>query len=178
LGGISQAEVGDTLTYTLTYRLTNGPVHNAVITDVLPVGLADGAPFDISNGGTYDAASHTITWNLGTLDSSGTLTYKITVAATAPAVVDQPFVNAATVDSDETPSENDTAEVLVPAPPKQATGTPKHTPPNTATLPEETSPSNPGFNLMLVLVGLAGLVTVLGILTPVPSTARRRQRRR
>ncbi|TMG24206.1 MAG: hypothetical protein E6H96_07285, partial [Chloroflexi bacterium] len=178
LGGLPQAKIGDTLTYTLTYTLANGPVHNAVITDVLPVGLASGAPFDISNGGTYDAGTHTITWNLGTLESSGTVSYKITVAATAPAVLDQPFVNTATIKSDETPSNSDTAAVLVPAPPKEATPTPRITPPNTATVGDEPSSSNPDMSLLLVLVGIAGLVTLLGFLTPAPARARRRQRRR
>ena len=172
VGGHPQAKVGDTLTYTLAYTLTNGPVHNAVITDVLPAGLADGAPFDISDGGTYNAGTRTITWHLGTLSSSGTVTYKIKVAATAPAVLNQPFVNTATIDSDETQPDSDTAAILVPAPPKTIT------PPNTATDSNPAPASNPGLNLMLVLLGLAGLVTVVGVLTPAPARARRRQPRR
>ena len=39
------------------------------------------------------------------------------------------------------------------------------------------APGNPGFALMLVLLGLAGLALVIGLVTPVPERVRRRDRR-
>lgn len=56
------------------------PARNTVITDVLRPGLTlvDGS---ISDAGTYDAATRTITWNVGTVavDGSGTRTFRATV---------------------------------------------------------------------------------------------------
>jgi hypothetical protein len=40
----------------------------------------------------------------------------------------------------------------------------------------EMTPSNPGFTLMLVLLGLAGLVLSIGFVTPTPERVRRRDR--
>ncbi|HEX2912260.1 MAG TPA: Ig-like domain-containing protein [Chloroflexia bacterium] len=56
------ARIGNTLTYTV--RLSNsGPVAatNVAVSDVLDPSL--GAPASISNGGTYDSASRTISWS-------------------------------------------------------------------------------------------------------------------
>ena len=38
------------------------------------------------------------------------------------------------------------------------------------------TPSNPGFALMLILIGLAGLTLAIGFVTPVPERVRRRDR--
>ena len=39
IGGDPTASEGDTVTYTLDYTVTDGPVTNGVLTDVLPVGV-------------------------------------------------------------------------------------------------------------------------------------------
>lgn len=169
------ARVGDTLRYTLTYTLTNGPVHNAVIDDVMQqAGL--GTPSNISNGGTYSAATRTIHWSLGTLTTGGTLTYEITVIAGADEL-NQPFKNIATIDSDETSPSSDHANAAVEPTPLAATARPRVTLP-----PTDTSGSGPdqgatGNGMLMVLLVLAGLATVLGFLTPAPSRVRRRGRR-
>jgi hypothetical protein len=52
------------------------------------------------------------------------------------------------------------------------------TPPPTNILLPETGTSNPGFALMLVLLGVAGLALGIGFITPVPESVRRKERRR
>ena len=93
------ANPGDALHYTLAYSMTNGPLHGVVITDVLPEGL--GAPSNISDGGTWDAGTRTLTWELGTVESDGVVTYDVVVAVGANKL-EQPLENIATIDSDET----------------------------------------------------------------------------
>ncbi len=173
--GVPAAKIGDTLHYSLKYTGA-GTLTNAVITDTLPNGLdyvagsaAGNADF---NAGTYDSTSRTITWHAkGVLPdpASGTVTYDVKVLATAPDFA-QPLVNLATIKSDETPLSRDTASVAVLAPPEALT------PPPTSTLTPETGTSNPGFALMLVLLGIAGLALGIGFVTPVPTRVRRRDR--
>lgn len=177
IGGIPQATVGETLTYTVTYTVSNGPLTNAVLTDVLPTGLtsASNAPFSISNGGTYDAGSNSITWHLGTLATgSGSVTYQVKVTASAVAAA-QPLLNTATITTAEIGPISATARVLAQAV-QAATGTPKVTPPPTST-PDNRTSNGGGLNLALVLLALAGIMTTVGLLTPAPSRARRRDRR-
>jgi hypothetical protein len=50
------------------------------------------------------------------------------------------------------------------------------TPPPTDTISHPTSTSNPGFALMLILLGFAGLSLAIGFVTPVPERVRRRDR--
>ena len=57
------------------------------------------------------------------------------------------------------------------------TSSPSITPPPTDTFDTSQAPSNPGFSLMLVLLGLAGFALALGFVTPVPERVRRRDRR-
>jgi uncharacterized repeat protein (TIGR01451 family) len=175
------AKIGDTLHYTLSYT-GGGPLTNAVITDVLPVGLdyvvgsaAGDANFTFSG---YDTATRTLTWNAATLPNpaSGSVTYNVTVLTAAPEQP-QPLTNTATIDSAQTAPDSDTAQVAVVAPPLAATGTPRITPPPTDTFTPETGASNPGFTLMLILLGLAGLAVSIGFVTPTPERVRRRDRR-
>ncbi len=179
LGGIPQAEIGDTLTYTLTYDLTNGPVHNGVITDTLPVGLAyitgsatNNAEFTFVD---YDAATRTLTWTAPLVSADGSVTYQVTVLAAA-ADEPQPLVNVATIDSDETPRDDDERRVLV-APPPLVLTPPPTLPPTDAIAEPSQGASNPGTSLMLVLLGLAGIALALGFVTPVPERVRRRDGR-
>jgi uncharacterized repeat protein (TIGR01451 family) len=174
--GVPAAKVGDNLLYTLAWTLTSGPVHNAVITDVLPTGMT--APTNISNGGVYVAATNTITWNLGTRsDPTGSVTYHVIVTA-ADAALPQPLVNVATIDSDETEPDSDDASVAIQGQVEEAspTPTPRVTPPNTATDDVSGTPGGSGFNLQLILF-ILGAVTLVGFLTPTPATVRRRGRR-
>jgi fimbrial isopeptide formation D2 family protein/uncharacterized repeat protein (TIGR01451 family) len=114
------------VTWTLTYTLTDGPVHNAVITDPLPEYLNF---VSASDGGTY--ANRTITWNLGTLTASGSVTFVTTVDPAAPET--GPIVNVAAIRSDETPESSAQASVRVTSEQVEAaTSTPKASVPNTA----------------------------------------------
>jgi hypothetical protein len=50
------------------------------------------------------------------------------------------------------------------------------TPPPTSTISPQTGSSNPGFALMLVLLGIAGIAIGVGFITPVPQRVRRTDR--
>ena len=115
--------MGDTVTYTLDYVVQNGPVHNGIITDVLPDGVT------YVNGSASSDAQFTfidfnvttpgaLTWKAATVSANGTLTYKVTIDEDA-ADLEQPLVNTATIDSDETEPGSSTSRVFA-APPVQA----------------------------------------------------------
>jgi uncharacterized repeat protein (TIGR01451 family) len=181
--GLPVAKIGDTLTYTLAYTLTNGPVHNGVITDVLPVGLDYVAASAAGNdefapaSPDYNSTTRTLTWNAALVTKSGTVTYQVKVLEAA-AAQPQPLINTATIDSDETGPDSDQASVLVAPPPLPATATPRVTLPPTDTLDTTgQTPGNPGFGLMLALLALAALALGVGFITPVPESVRRRGRR-
>jgi fimbrial isopeptide formation D2 family protein/uncharacterized repeat protein (TIGR01451 family) len=179
LNGTPIAEIGDVLTYTLTYDLTNGPVHNGVITDTLPVGLAyvtgsatNNAEFTFVD---FDEATRTLTWTAPLVSADGSVTYQVLVLE-GSADLPQPLVNVATIDSDETPPDDDERQVLVDEPPLAITPPPTLPPTNTIDNPSQHS-SNPGFSLMLALLGLAGFALAVGFITPVPQRVRRQGRR-
>ena len=171
VNGLPIAKVGDILTYTLNYDITSPPANNGVITDPIPAGLeyvtgsaTTDAQFDIVS---YNAATRTLTWNADVVSVDGTLSFRVTVLATAPALA-QPIVNLATIDSDETAPDDDDASVLVQV-------VLAITNPPTSTIDNsEQAPSNPGFGLMLILLALASFALSLGYVTPVPARARRR----
>jgi uncharacterized repeat protein (TIGR01451 family) len=179
-GGLPEARIGDTLTYTLTYDLTNGPVTQGVITDVLPAGLEYVAGSATGNAQftfvSYTPATRTLLWTAPTVSADSSVTYRVTVLAGANSLP-QPLVNTATIDSAETSPSSDTDQVLVEAPVLAATATPRITLPPTSTLDGPEGTSGPGSTLMLVLLGLAGLVLAVAVVTPVPARARRRMRR-
>lgn len=83
---------GSIVDFTLTLDVANGPVSDATIVDQLPDGLA--GVTDVSNGGTYDATTNQITWNLADVEDDATLTYKAVVNATATA---GSYTNVATI---------------------------------------------------------------------------------
>ena len=179
LNGTPVANIGDILTYTLTYDLTNGPVHNGVITDTLPVGLAyvtgsatDNAEFTFQS---FDPATRTLTWTAPLVSADGSVTYQVRVLE-GSADLPQPLVNVATIDSDETPPDEDQRQVLVAEPPLAITPPPTLPPTSTIDDPSQGT-SNPGFSLMLVLLGLAGFTLAVGFITPVPERVRRQDRR-
>jgi hypothetical protein len=117
------------VTWTISYTLTNGPVTGAVITDQVPTGFTF---LDALNGGTF--ASGTVTWNLGTLTTSGSVSFRTTVN---PATISRtgPTVNTAIIDSNETTPDDgqDSVTVSVVPPPLGGTPTPRPPLPNTAT---------------------------------------------
>jgi fimbrial isopeptide formation D2 family protein len=179
--GTPEANELDVLTYTLTYTLVNGPVHNGVIADVLPVGLAyiDGtatgnAEFTFVN---FDAGSRTLTWTAPLVTASSTVTYQVQVLE-GSAELPQPLINVVTIVSDETAEDDDDAAVLVAEPPLEETGTPVVTLPPTNTFEGDASQGSAGFGLVLTLLGLAGFALVIGFITPVPERIRRREDRR
>jgi uncharacterized repeat protein (TIGR01451 family) len=179
---VPAANIGDTLHYKLTYH-GEGPLTNAVITDVLPQGLqyitgsaAGDAHFTFIS---YDTVTRTLRWESATLldpaqdetnSVDGFVTYDVKVLSTAPGFP-QPLVNTATIGSDQTPPDSATASVAVLPPVLPLT------PPPTTTLTPQNGASNPGFALMLILLAVAGLTLGIGFITPVPARARRRDRR-
>lgn len=119
------------VTWTLTYTLANGPVTNAVITDPLPDYLTF---VSASDGGVYDDALRTITWELGTLTESGSVTFVTTVDPDAPET--DPIVNVATIVSNETPEDSGEDSIIVTSESVQAgTSTPSPSVPDTALVP-------------------------------------------
>ena len=116
------------VTWTLSYTLTNGPVTGAVIKDAIPTGFTF---LDAANGGTF--ANGEVTWNLGTLSASGSVSFRTTVN---PATISRtgPTVNTAIIDSNETTPDNGQDSVTVTVVPPPLGGTPTPPPlPNTAT---------------------------------------------
>jgi uncharacterized repeat protein (TIGR01451 family) len=94
------------VTWTLTYTLTDGPVTDAVITDPLPEFLEF---VSASDGGTLD--NGVITWNLGDLTESGSVSFVTTVDPAAPET--DPILNVATIVSNETPADDGEDSIVV-----------------------------------------------------------------
>jgi uncharacterized repeat protein (TIGR01451 family)/uncharacterized repeat protein (TIGR02543 family) len=93
------AAVGDVLTFTIHYRNTGSvAATGVVITDVVDTNLRDVTPQD---GGSYDAGTRTITWNIGAVaaNAGGTVHYTVVVP---PLCNDTIVYNSATIDSDQT----------------------------------------------------------------------------
>jgi uncharacterized repeat protein (TIGR01451 family) len=175
LNGLKQAKIGDTLTYHLTYA-GSGPLTNAVISDPVPAGLSYVAGSASSDANftfdAYDAATRTLTWKAATLPDpvSGELTFQVTVLAAAAEI--GIVLNVATIDSDQTPPDDGDVPIGVLPPPEALT------PPPTDVFTPVTGTSNPGFALMLVLLAVAVVTIGIGFVTPVPTAARRSDRRR
>ena len=180
VNGTGIANVGDTLTYTLAYDLSDGPVTNGVITDVLPngIGYVDGSATnnDEFTFVSYDSGTRTLTWTAASVTKSGAVTYQARALEGSNALP-QPLENVATIKSDETAEKSDTADVLVQLV-ESATDTPNVTLPPTDTLGSDQAPSNAGFGLMLTLLLLAGIGLAAGYLAPMPGRPRRERIRR
>ena len=71
--------------------MVNGPIPSMTVEDVLPADF--GIPSNISDGGVFDAAVGTITWNLANVADGKTLTYDVVIAPTQGG----DYVNTATI---------------------------------------------------------------------------------
>jgi hypothetical protein len=168
--GAVKAKPGDTLTYLLAYTVVEGPLHGVVITDDLPTGL--GTPSSISDGGVWDAATRRITWDLGTVEGDGFVTYDVVVAAAAKGA----YENVATIDSDETSPDDDDADAEV-VPDGDVQGeTSKPTLPPTDVVAAPAAPAAGGPGVMLALLVIGGLAFVAALSATVPGRRGRRPR--
>jgi hypothetical protein len=170
LSGAAGAQTASpsTVTWTLTYTLTNGPVTGALITDVVPTGFTF---LSAADGGTLGADGKTVTWDLGDLSASGSVSF-VTTVNVATISRTGPTTNVATISSDQTEPDNgqDSVRVSVNAPPLAGnpTSTPAGQVPNTAMGPIGAAPT---VLIALVLLGsLGGLAW-----TNLSRTSRRRR---
>ncbi|MCC6618594.1 MAG: DUF11 domain-containing protein [Chloroflexi bacterium] len=159
------------VTWTLTYTLTDGPVTNAVITDVIPEGFVF---LDAANGGIF--ADGAVTWTFATLSESGSVSFRTTVD---PETIsrDAATVNSATIVSDQTPEDsgNDSVTVAVEPPPLAGTPTPAPSVPNTSIDSRSGLGTGGGTGTLPLL--LAGLfIASLGALTLANVKSRERRR--
>ncbi|MBI2776110.1 MAG: DUF11 domain-containing protein, partial [Chloroflexi bacterium] len=183
IDGTAIAKIGDTLTYTLAYDLTGGPVQNGIITDTLPAGLTYVSGSATNNDEfsfvSYDATTRMLQWTASAVTNDGSVTYRVTVDVDSFRL-DQPLVNVATIDSDETDKRQDTEKVFVQAVLAETDApTPNITlPPTDGIDAGDQAPSNPGFGLMLALLVIAGIGLAAGLFAPTPGTARRQEVRR
>jgi uncharacterized repeat protein (TIGR01451 family) len=74
---------GGVVDFALAIAVSNGPVESLTLVDQLPDGL--GNVTDISDGGSYDAETNRISWNLSDVADGRTLTYRATIDASATA---------------------------------------------------------------------------------------------
>ena len=95
------------VTWTLTYTLTNGPVHNAVITDEIPAGFVF---LDAANGGIETGG--TVTWTFAELTASGSVSFRTTVDVDTISRTGA-TVNTATIVSDDTAPDDGEDSVTV-----------------------------------------------------------------
>ena len=130
---VSTADEGDTITYKLTYTV-HGVLSYPIIEDVIPAGLTyvDNSAThsdDLYPTDGYDPTTRTLTWiapphlNVGSVSTSGSVTYKVKVDAGA-AGLPQPLTNTATVHSDFTGPETATHLLFVGALPDSVTALP------------------------------------------------------
>ena len=78
----TSAEVGDTLTYELSYTNFTGADAEVTISDQLDTGLSF---LNAGNGGSYDEAAHTVVWELGTVAAGETVTVTFSAGVNAKA---------------------------------------------------------------------------------------------
>jgi len=171
------ADEGDTVTYTLDYDLTDGPVHNGVITDVLPVGVTYVSGSASSNAEftfqSYDSGTRTLTWTATEVTADGSVTYQATVDEGATELA-QPLENTASIVSDETEKDSDISDVFVAPPPQAETSVPNTAPP-TDTF-GSTDSAAPGASMLLILLALAGIALAVMFVAPTPASIRKRMR--
>ncbi|GAB4147844.1 MAG: hypothetical protein OHK0017_10010 [Patescibacteria group bacterium] len=92
----TRVRTGENITYTVTYKNTgNVALNNVVITDVLDAKLDF---VSAANGGTYNQANRTITWNIGTLATNAQAT--VSFVASVKAGSTGTILNKAFIDFD------------------------------------------------------------------------------
>ncbi|QIM17826.1 DUF11 domain-containing protein [Leucobacter coleopterorum] len=97
---------GEKLTYDVTVtNKTNVDASEVIITDTLPANVAY---VSSSDNGSYDEATHSVTWSLGTLAGNAVKTVKVTVTVNADATVG--VTNVASVKSEKACTENGECE--------------------------------------------------------------------
>lgn len=175
--GVSGSDEGDTVNYTLDYTLTNGPVDNGVIEDVLPVGVTyvDGSASsnDEFTFVSYTAATRTLRWEADQVTKDGSLTYQATIDEGA-AELQQPLTNTACISSDQTDQDCDDSDVFVGPPPQAETSVPNTAPPTDTVAGDQTSAS--GSSMLLILMALAGIALAVVFIAPTPASIRKRMR--
>ncbi|MGY2892826.1 beta strand repeat-containing protein [Deinococcus sp. UYEF24] len=95
---------GDTLSYTLTVTNSGSAASGVTVTDTLPAGLTFASA---SNGGTYSAATGKVSWTVGAVANSATVTLTVTGTAPTAASVETnsgptSLVNTASTQANET----------------------------------------------------------------------------
>ncbi len=102
----------ENITYQICYNnsLNGFDVHNVTINDTLPANVTF---MEASDGGSYDAETHTVMWDIGTVaagatESCVTLTVQVNASAW-----NTTLTNSATIDSDETPPTSQSVETTV-----------------------------------------------------------------
>ena len=99
----TQAQHGDTVTYTIMYRnVGNLAATNALLTDVVPAHMTY-VQGSVTGGGVFNAANSTITWTLGTLNAGSTVNVQVTFQATvnSDAVIGANISNSALISCTE-----------------------------------------------------------------------------
>ncbi len=97
--GVVQVSPGEALTYTIVVRnVGSQSASGVVVTDTLPEGVVF---VSASNGGTLDAATREITWNLGVVAGESEVTLTVEVAVEDPFTgLDSEIVNQVIVEDD------------------------------------------------------------------------------
>ena len=177
--GLPTVAPGATVTYTLAYTVSNGPVANAEIVDILPDGVTYVNGSATSNGTFvfqgYNPGDRSLRWTAASVAANGSVMYMATVDADA-ASLPQPLENVATIDSDATDEDTDDSIVFVAPPPLAETAPPGETAPPTdiAGSGNDAQPSV-SFPLLLGLLGL--IVAAVLMVTPTPSSLKGRGRK-
>ena len=116
---VSEGTTNHTVTWTLTYTLSDGPVTNAQIVDTIPAGLTyvDGS----ASVAPTSLNGQLLTWDFPLLSSSGVITFRTTVDDNIGGGVT--LTNVVTIESDQTPQDSgqDNVKTIETAPPQEAT---------------------------------------------------------
>jgi hypothetical protein len=173
--GLHTATEGDRLLFVLDYPLVGEPAPNVKLTDVVPVGytLVPGSATD-GNGlhfVAYHASTRTLEWSSATVNTSGEVTYQVTVDQGASQLAG-PLRNHASIVSDDTERVDATFDMTIVAPGPKPTGPPTDV---AARLASETGQSH-GAPASLLVILAAVLVSALILIRPLSATIRVRRR--
>ena len=92
---VSEADPGDTITYTLQYKnIGSGRARGVIVNDTIPVGTT----FVSSNPPYFSFSGSTYRWNVGTVVANATGTITVVVRVDAGLADGTPLVNTATLD--------------------------------------------------------------------------------